>query len=381
MNETQHDDAPPQAGGTPSDFDAHRLRTIADMRRSRDDRMLGGVCSGAAKYLNVDPVVLRVVIAVLTFVGCAGVILYVAAWFFLPSEDTEQSMAADWFRLDRNEEQVRIVGLAVAVVLAALAIVGDGGWWSGWGVPWILVPLAILYWFFVVRPRRRSLAEEPMTTETTAVPTEPGEKKSRKRARREAYSPALSVLTLSVAAIAVAVTMLVAQANDGADWTSYVAVGLGVVALGLLVSTVAGNGGPLVVVGGLLAVALAVGTLLPSPRIGQQNLRPTSASEVLGRYEHGIGRLELDLSRVTDPEQLAGSALTLENGVGQTKVIVPAGLNVAVDADLGLGEINAFDRIVHGTDNRLDYPREQAGQPALTLHIDQTIGNVEVVRR
>ena len=137
---------------TDDDFDPRRLRTIADMRRSKDDRMLAGVCAGAAKYLNVDPVVIRVVIAVLTFVGLSGLILYVAAWFLLPAEG-EQSIAADWFNLDKNEEQVRIIGLVGAAVLAALAIVGDSQW-AWWGLPWVLVPLAVLYWFFVVRPRR-----------------------------------------------------------------------------------------------------------------------------------------------------------------------------------------------------------------------------------
>ena len=103
--------------------------------------MLAGVCAGAAKYLNVDPVVIRVVIAVLTFVGLSGLILYLAAWFFLPADDTEQSIAADWFNLDKNEEQVRVIGLVAAAVLAALAIVGDSQW-AWWGLPWVLVPLA-----------------------------------------------------------------------------------------------------------------------------------------------------------------------------------------------------------------------------------------------
>ena len=141
------------------DFDPRRLRTIADMRRSKDDRMLAGVCSGAAKYLNVDPIVIRVIIAVLTFVGLAGLILYLAAWFLLPPEG-EQSIAADWFNLDKNEQQFRMLGLVGAAVLAAVAIVGDSQW-AWWGLPWVLVPLAVLYWLFVVRPRRRDPGAPP----------------------------------------------------------------------------------------------------------------------------------------------------------------------------------------------------------------------------
>src|SRR3982751_2670936 len=96
------------------DFEPHRMRTITDMKRSKDDRLLGGVCAGAAKHLNIDPVIVRVVIAVLTVAGFAGVIIYAAAWFLLPAEGEDKSVAADWFHLDKNEEQVRVAGLVGA---------------------------------------------------------------------------------------------------------------------------------------------------------------------------------------------------------------------------------------------------------------------------
>ena len=107
----------------------------------------------------------------LTFVGLSGLILYLAAWFLLPAEDADQSIAADWFNLDKNEEQVRIIGLVVAAVLAALAIVGDSQW-AWWGLPWVLVPLAVLYWLFVVRPRRRA-SRRPRRRPARAIAVEP----------------------------------------------------------------------------------------------------------------------------------------------------------------------------------------------------------------
>ncbi|WP_187271957.1 PspC domain-containing protein [Aeromicrobium terrae] len=386
MNETQHDD---------TGFESHRLRTIADMRRSRDDRMLAGVCSGAARYLNVDPVVVRVVIAVLTFVGLAGAILYAAAWFLIPPEDSPsgepgRSIASDWFNLDKNEEQVRAVGLLVAAVLAALAVVGDHSWGWGGALPWILLPVAFLYWLFVVRPRRRhaelaapkeSSTDAGMMTVseyTDRVTAEALERKLRRRAER---SPALTVLTLSVAAIAVAVALLIAQANDGTDWTSYVAIALAVVSVGLLVGTRFGQAGPLVPIGGLLAVALAVGTLLPSPALGERRYDPLSAADVNGSYEHGIGKLQLDLADLTDADQLTGSTVSLENGIGEMRVIVPSDLNVVIDAELEAGEIRAFDRKVNGTDNELTYPAAEPDRPALTLKLRQGLGNIEVIRR
>jgi phage shock protein PspC (stress-responsive transcriptional regulator) len=393
MNETQ--ERPDQADDQDR-FDPHRLRTITDMRRSRDDRVVAGVCSGAAKYLNVDPVVIRVVIAVLTFVGLAGVILYLAAWFLLPAEGTGQdgaghSIAADWFNLDKNEEQVRVVGLIGAAVVAAIAVVGNSDW-AWWGIPWVLVPIAGLYWLFVVRRRRRRTDPDGPAPDGPAPAASPDDtailpngtvdaERATVQERRKDPAPGLSVLTLSVAAIAVAVTVLVGQATDGIDWTTYVAIGLGVVAVGLLVGTVFGRPGPLVPVGLLLAVVLAVGSLLPNGAMGERIYTPASAAEVVGSYEHGVGKLELDLTDVTDAAQLTGSTVHVKNGIGETRVIVPHDLNVVVDADLRAGEIRAFDKKVNGTHDELVYPADDPGAPALTLRIHQTFGNIEVMSR
>src|SRR4051794_25568948 len=149
MNETQE---PPRTADPEDDFDPQRLRTIVDMKRSSDDRLLGGVCAGAARHLNIDPVIVRVIVAVLTFVGGAGVILYAAAWLLLPTTE-DPSLAAQWFKLDKNEEQVRTVGLVGAGALAIISAVGSHGhvWW---GFPWFIIPLAALYYVFAVRPRR-----------------------------------------------------------------------------------------------------------------------------------------------------------------------------------------------------------------------------------
>ena len=54
------------------------------LNRSRD-ALLGGVCAGAAEYFDVDPVVVRILVVVLTVasVGLLGV-AYVAMWAVLP---------------------------------------------------------------------------------------------------------------------------------------------------------------------------------------------------------------------------------------------------------------------------------------------------------
>lgn len=52
--------------------------------RSRKDAMLGGVCGGLAEYFNIDPAIVRIVFAVMTFAGGAGVLAYFLAWIIIP---------------------------------------------------------------------------------------------------------------------------------------------------------------------------------------------------------------------------------------------------------------------------------------------------------
>ena len=57
------------------------------LRRSRNDRMLAGVCAGLGGYLGVDPVVVRLLWAVGTFFSLGtGLLIYVLAWIIIPEE-------------------------------------------------------------------------------------------------------------------------------------------------------------------------------------------------------------------------------------------------------------------------------------------------------
>ncbi|MDR7087692.1 phage shock protein PspC (stress-responsive transcriptional regulator) [Aeromicrobium panaciterrae] len=383
MNDTQE---APRATGPDDEFDPHKLRTIADVKRSTEDRWVAGVCSGVAKYLNIDPVIVRIVIAVLTIVG-AGAILYGAAWLLLPSDDADKSIAAGWFKLDDNEEQVRKIGLVAAGVIAAFSVLGShGDWW--WGTGWLLVPLAALYYFFVVRPRKgdreaikaQVMAEMPTTEKITAeVQAKIDKKVAEKIAHaRQRKSKALPLLTLSLIAIGVASTRIYADTHD-VNWTTYVAVALAITGIGLVIGTFWGYGGPLIFLGIVLGLVLAIGSALPHGRVGEQRPDPTTADGVQARYEHGIGLLELDLTGVSDPTELLGRTIALDAGIGETRVIVPDGLNVEVDAEMDLGEISVFGRKDHGQDAQVNTAATGKGE-ALTIKIDQRVGNVEVVR-
>ena len=54
--------------------------------RSRSNRVIGGVCGGLAQYLGVDPTVVRLIMALVTFVGGMSLLVYLIAWLIIPEE-------------------------------------------------------------------------------------------------------------------------------------------------------------------------------------------------------------------------------------------------------------------------------------------------------
>ncbi len=54
--------------------------------RSRSERILGGVAGGFAAYFGIDPLIVRVVLAVLALFNGLGIILYIALWLIVPNE-------------------------------------------------------------------------------------------------------------------------------------------------------------------------------------------------------------------------------------------------------------------------------------------------------
>jgi len=65
------------------------------LRRPIRGRMLAGVAAGIADYLGVDVTIVRIVIAVLTVVGGAGIPIYLAGWLLVPEEGCDQSLASE----------------------------------------------------------------------------------------------------------------------------------------------------------------------------------------------------------------------------------------------------------------------------------------------
>lgn len=76
------------------------------LRRTREGRILAGVCSGAAEYLGVDANILRLGLAVFSVFGGSGIALYVLAWLLMPEEGQDKSIAQDV--IDKNRDNPRV---------------------------------------------------------------------------------------------------------------------------------------------------------------------------------------------------------------------------------------------------------------------------------
>ncbi|MEI6139930.1 MAG: PspC domain-containing protein [Mariniphaga sp.] len=65
-----------------------QLNSPKRLTRSRNDRMLAGVCGGIADYLIVDPTVVRLVFALATFftVVFPGILIYLVMWIIVPKD-------------------------------------------------------------------------------------------------------------------------------------------------------------------------------------------------------------------------------------------------------------------------------------------------------
>ena len=57
------------------------------LRRSSTDKVIGGVCGGLARYMNVDSVLIRVLMVVLLLCGSFGFWLYLILWIALPMDN------------------------------------------------------------------------------------------------------------------------------------------------------------------------------------------------------------------------------------------------------------------------------------------------------
>ena len=90
--------------------------------RRRDERIVAGVCAGVARWLGVDPIVVRLAVCILALANGAGLLVYLVAWAILPEESAagEPAVTGASPSTKRSSELALAVG---CITLGALLLV------------------------------------------------------------------------------------------------------------------------------------------------------------------------------------------------------------------------------------------------------------------
>ncbi len=126
--------------------------TVKRLERSSDDKWLAGVCGGLGRYFDLNPAVFRLGIVVLTLLGGAGILIYLAAVLVVPAEG-KQSIAAEVLA-GRREHPWQVVALGLSVAAIAV-LLSRASTWPTIGAGWVVVLFAGLAVLWASRSNRR----------------------------------------------------------------------------------------------------------------------------------------------------------------------------------------------------------------------------------
>ena len=59
-------------------------KTTKRLYRSRNDRMIGGVCGGLAAYFDIDSTAVRLAFLLLILFAGGGIMIYLILWLLVP---------------------------------------------------------------------------------------------------------------------------------------------------------------------------------------------------------------------------------------------------------------------------------------------------------
>ena len=423
-------DPAPGSGPAPAAARATEADDGGKVRRGAGrDKVLAGVCHGAGRYFDVDPVIFRVVLVVLSLTGGIGLIVYGMGWLVIPLEGEDESEA---HRLLSG----RIEGAPLTAVLMALvgcglyaSMIGNGAN-QAFSLLLLTATAGAVYWS-QQRGRIRAAGETPFVTASAVAdappaaqaPPEPGGTPSwwrdpltkepgylwgpddgpyeeadrqawreRKRAARgeRSWLFALVVFLLVVAAAAIGTGASWQRQPTGVAIEIGLSAALGVLGFAYLTASFAGRprGGTvfwtLVIIVGLIGAAAV-------PKSGQglggTTWRPTTAGAVRPSYERGVGTGTLDLTGI----RLNGATVhtRLKLGAGQAVVRLPKNATVRVYYRVSAGDVRLPGDQSHSgvhvktdQDERFDYGPAAGVLSTGTVDLEVLVGagELEVTR-
>ena len=323
MNETQEQPTAPQP-------DPKKLT------RSRDDRVVGGVCGGLGRYFNIDPLFFRIGAVALAFAGGAGLPLYLAALILVPNEDAPGGTAA--VDAPQRNRTLLIVAVVVGIIVVFPFLLGGGLLLAGIGIPLaVLVGAGVLVWWLV--------SGEGPSGDAGDI------------ARRAALGVGVLIVCFFIAVLGA----FVAAVGPGWLIPAFVVLA-GVAIIGaafvqplrwlvLPAVTLALSGG--------FVTALGVDG---NGGIGERDYRPATSVDMRDSYKLGIGQLVVDLRNTQLPK--GDVPLKMDVGIGEARLILPDDVCVATDASMGMGDVSVLGNDHGGVD--IDYQDVPTAAPATT---------------
>jgi phage shock protein PspC (stress-responsive transcriptional regulator) len=317
--------------------------------RSREDRVIAGVCGGIARYFNIDPVLVRVGAVALVFLGGAGLLAYLAAVLLIPKEGEGGQPP------EAPSRGLAITGIVLLVVAVCVVLPFQGGWGASWGLlPLGFVALAGLFVWRLASGQRPE-------GDARAV---------------------LRAMALGVALLAGCFVLALGAAWASAAGGSGVVAGIVIAAgLALIAGAFAGSWARWLILPAL-AVALPAGVVAAAGLDvtgghGDRAYRPANAAAVRDSYRLGAGHLLVDLR---DAKLPAGDHhLKISLGAGEAEVLVAPGVCVSTDSHVGIGGTSVFNRDGGGID--ADWTDERSapeGTPRIVVDSDVGIGALVV---
>jgi len=419
------------------------------LRRVRNDRVLAGVAGGFARWLGIDPVIVRVVLVVLALFGGSGLLLYLVGWLLIPEEGDATSEAEKL--IDRSRQPgsaTRTVLIVIGVVLGVILLVnllsvgpmhGFWGFGGGSSILLLLVVGGVVLWL-VNRPPSGTATwttttamqptatspQGPASPQTTAVAGFSGEATVDTAVIPTATPPNagdstgfayggyggypgyqapvpapvppraprprsyLGLATMSLSLVTMGVLGWLSMAGVvSIPAVVVLAAGLAVLGLGLLVGTLFGRARWLIALALPLLLVTVLVALVPSnvhlgKGIGERNWQPTTTEQAAGPFELTVGDAVLDLTDLQLPAGTAAIPVAASVGIGELRVVAPAGVHVNVTATNGLGEISVEGMPrVSGEDRSVVAELPGAvpeSAPTIDLVVSVSLGNLEVSR-
>lgn len=372
---------------TSTDLPTDQARRLT---RSREDRIIGGVCGGAARYYDIDPVIPRIVLAVLAVFGGAGLAVYAFAWLLIPEDGSPSTRVERWIE-GRGGDRGRDL-LIVLVVLFSLGFLVDMHPFTHRISGAALAVVAIITVAAMVGRRHADHHPPPPTYGPSAVPFGPapfGATQPAYDAPTTVWSPPAPRVQSWLPWLTLGTTLLVAGLfwiAGAAGWAhpqpvDVLTACVAVVGLGVVVGTAFGRAWSMIPLGILLVGALTVANALPRDltwSAGDRYWSPVGAT-LHSPYVLGAGDAHLDLTNLPAHQTLSVDSRI---GAGRLQVVVPRDATVNVHASASAGRVEVLSREQNGTSVAVDRQLLGRGPVPTTINLDLQMGfgDIEISR-